>query len=347
MIGYLRPFYLLCVIAAFGALGARASEVLRVNSTTELLTITHNPDREWTNGEFVCVVRASEELACGYIVEVTRENAQVKLDYRRANIEEGDQVRPSAPTDAETTGDSLVTDEDTEDGEKEESEEYEEDSLNNTENAIRGADGIPDANQEELHRVALVRYHRKMISVRPRSLNNDDIESLSQKLPINYNVSLGTVVNGLAGGNSVWPYLHLQSALSSTNSIGLLSEIYGFNYGGALVRNVNFMLTFAYYPVSTFDGIHLQGGVGIGFARYQVVAPVGATDSVGNRIALNAHLAVGWRFLRTAGFNAALSFGGQFTRVPNIQNFTTSSSTLAGDLMVAVPTLRLEIGFAF
>lgn len=87
----LRAFFVL--ISTLGGSFAFAVPVLKVDGAQTMVAVSHGAKRKWKVGEYLCVRKHGQDIACGPVSKTTLKGAIVKFDYQTGDeISVGDDV---------------------------------------------------------------------------------------------------------------------------------------------------------------------------------------------------------------------------------------------------------------
>ena len=77
-----------------------ASQVIAVHNKQPLVQISHFPNRQWQKFDHVCVVRAGNEIACGYVRDTNPDHAIATMTHQPRVITRK-QIKGEEQTDLE------------------------------------------------------------------------------------------------------------------------------------------------------------------------------------------------------------------------------------------------------
>lgn len=112
---YPRSTFIWCAALILGLAPSFAfgAQVLRVGASQKIIAISHEEFRQFAVKDYVCVIQAGREVACGNVLKTSSKGAIVRLETKSADVARGDQVRlaPSARKPAMALLDSVAADE--------------------------------------------------------------------------------------------------------------------------------------------------------------------------------------------------------------------------------------------
>jgi hypothetical protein len=341
-----------CVILTLSP-SALATSVLKIDSENQTISIDQDTESPFVVEEPLCVYHGDTPIACGKVVSSAKSGAVVKLGPAEEEFNLGDEVGPppedtkaeeqaaikkteaaatitqSAPVEAKDAPAEPANDASTRTPKDPEE----------VDPAQEGDENKGDRDFTKMSRLEIVQYHRDLIheQLHLEAETRTDYSKLARY----DNISIGTQVFGEVAGNSIWPTFQFSHAVSNDWAIGFQASYYGFDFGGVTCIGPGLNMTFTYNPVGPFDGVTLQTGAGISYMNYTV----DANSDKSNAFAWGAFANVGWRFLLGKVFNLGVFGGAQYVQVLNLQNVGLPNTT--STLSVLIPTLYLDLGFAF
>ncbi len=308
---------------------AFCATVERVSVDQQSFAVLNSEDTSWKNGDSVCVLHDSKQVACGKVIKTSAKGVIVSVETRSEKIEEGDDVEltsPRAPANNDDVGFASEGDDEQEPvkPEKETAEEYK-------------------ARIDSMDRLQIVDYHRELIHRRGEILLSDGTYGLQETLKRNYNLSLGAQLFGTSTASSLWPQLYFQVALSKAYSVGFALNYYQYSVSGIGVNTMAGFGMFEYTPMDTLHGVFSRLGIGLGFSNYNSPSADGSTILTGNALSVNFIGNIGWRWLVGDNFNMALSAGVMVSKLP----VGESGAANSGNAAVLLPMGLFEMGFCF
>ncbi len=316
-----------------------ASKIEKISLDQMSFVILHDSEDPWQVGDSLCVMHGAKEAACGHVLKTTPKGAIVVVDQRHEKLAEGDDVEEKK--EREPTGE--ITDEKA-DGAAWDSEQETEVAVP----AKKETESEYKARVSNMDRLELVDFHRDIIHRRGELNSEDGAVSVRDKLKRNYNLSFGGQLFGNSNGNSLWPELYFQYALSRNYSLGLAVNYFAYNVAGINVTSIGATAFFEFFPMDTMNGVFSRLGVGLASSDYTSPSPDGSTTYTGNSLSYHIDVSVGWRWIIGSSFNISLSAGAIYSTVAVGPAATGGgSSTTSAHAVALLPVGLVEFGFTF
>jgi hypothetical protein len=313
----LRPLILwglgftLCV-PLFGA------HVIKVFSDRPEIILSQDKERPWIVGDRVCIYHQNQEVGCGNIVRTLPKRAYCVLKDQHDTLKKKTVTDNSSSTYLELVFGAMVARQ----GDRVELTSFE-NPIPDSETTKEIVDGLNGLRRKPAMEGSLEGKDDLLLTL--------DDEKVDQDERLLYHGNLSDLTVGL---NYIFPTIHYQQAVWDHVTVGLMPIYLSTPTGSGSLSGVGGYLTLNYYGLEPFRGLWIQTGGGV-YSLNTTVAGTGysyfSPAAVGT---------VGYRWYYESGLNFGFGVGVQYL-------FTSNPSDVSLDFSGLLPSIAMDIGFAF